>query len=120
MGGEGQLWDPARTSKGQTAGQGHPRTPLPLTLVNISISSTLGTFIPRESLAEEQGSRWAQVSPPWHVPVPPLGTHVVPCRAARKCLWAKASMGQAPVTSLSCSTPSPSGPSKKVALAGDT
>lgn len=98
-----------------TTGQGHP---LPHTLVNVSISSTLGAFIPRESLAEGQGSRWAQVSSPWHVPVPPLDTHVVPCRAARKCRWAKASMGQAPMTSPM--TPSPSGPSANVALAGDT
>lgn len=60
-------------------------TLLPRTLVNISTSSTSGTsllaLVPPESLGEGQRSRWARVSPPWGVPIPPLGhSHgPVPC-----------------------------------------
>lgn len=99
-----------------------PCAPLPRTLVNLSISIPLGPSIlpllPPDSLGERDEGAGGH-SHPHGVPVPPSGAHVVPRCAARKYRLAKASMGQLPVPSPSCSLLPPSGPSGKAVLVGD-
>lgn len=90
--------------------------------MNLSISIPPGPSIlpllPPDSLGERDEGAGGH-SHPHGVPVPPSGAHVVPRCAARKYRLAKASMGQLPVPSPSCSLLPPSGPSGKAVLVGD-